>query len=224
VNTLWIKLMAVSLLMVCGSAHAWDCNNPANWSLDVPGNECYHKGPNPNLPTGTTNENSQSQSQAQHQGQSQSSSNSNTNSNNASATNNGNAQTVITQTARQAPSVGQGSFAIGGCAMAGNAGGSNIHGSAFLGFAFTPEECYEFLLAQAYQAVGQSAASCDVLNHLKAAERAAKKGVRLPDCYPPPAPPEAVVAPTPQVTEKQIDDLNQKVDNLSKAVVKTFQK
>jgi hypothetical protein len=83
---------------------------------------------------------------------------------------------------RQAPSVAQGSFAIQGCGAAGNAGGSNTHGSAFMGFGFTPAECYAFLLAQSYQAVGERKAACEILNSTKTAQRAAKRGVKLPDC------------------------------------------
>lgn len=85
---------------------------------------------------------------------------------------------------RQAPAVAQGSFAIQGCGAAGNVGGSNTHGAAFLGVGFTPAECYAFLLAQSYQAVGQTEAACLVLNSTKAARRAAKRGVALPSCAP----------------------------------------
>ena len=83
---------------------------------------------------------------------------------------------------RQVPGVAQGSFAIQGCQSAGNAGGSNVGGSAFLGFGYTSAECYSFMLAQAYAAVGQQKTACDVLNSTKAAKRAEKRGVTLPDC------------------------------------------
>jgi hypothetical protein len=58
-----MKLIAIfALVFAANAAHAWDCNDPKNWSLNVPGNECYHKGPNPNAPQGTTVNGTQSQS------------------------------------------------------------------------------------------------------------------------------------------------------------------
>lgn len=52
--------VAAAILSLFGAApaFAWDCSNPANWTLNVPGNECYRP------PTST-------QSQTQGQGQSQ---------------------------------------------------------------------------------------------------------------------------------------------------------
>lgn len=85
---------------------------------------------------------------------------------------------------RQAPSIGQGSFAISGCGVAGNIGGSNTSGAAFLGLGWTPAQCYDFMLAQAYQAVGETKAACEVLNKSKAGQRAARRGIKLPDCEP----------------------------------------
>jgi len=86
--------------------------------------------------------------------------------------------------ARSAPSMGQGSFAISGCSVGGNAGGSNTSGSAFLGFGWTPLECYKFMLAQAYQAIGEKQAVCDILRKTKAGEALIKEGVELPTCEP----------------------------------------
>lgn len=86
--------------------------------------------------------------------------------------------------ARSAPSMGQGSFAITGCSVGGNAGGSNTSGSAFLGFGWTPLECYKFMLAQAYQAIGEKQAVCDILRKTKAGEALIKEGVELPTCEP----------------------------------------
>lgn len=112
----------------------------------------------------------------------------------ATASNAGNAQTVLTE--RSAPALGQGSFAIQGCAVAGNAGGSQTGGGAFLGFGFTPEQCYDFQLAQAYASLGAYKSACEVLNASRAGQRAKKRGVSLPECAPPaPTPP----APAPQI-------------------------
>lgn len=75
-------LMIVGALFAAlfsSASYAWDCSIPANWSLNVPGNECYHKGPNPNLPAPTTagnvnknkNSNTNTLGQGQTQGQGQ---------------------------------------------------------------------------------------------------------------------------------------------------------
>ena len=94
------------------------------------------------------------------------------------------------QQVRQAPSIAQGSFAISGCNVAGNAGGSNTHGAAFLGFGWTPKECYAFMLAQAYQSIGQYKAVCDILRNTKTGKRMERDGVELPECLP-----EIVIVP-----------------------------
>lgn len=113
----------------------------------------------------------------------------------ASADNAGNMQTVNASdyTPRMAPSVAQGSLAIVGCGAGINGGGSNTHGSAFLGIAWTPQDCMALQLAQAYQALGHERAACQVLNSTKAARRAAKRGLEAPAC----ADPVPVVVPAP---------------------------
>lgn len=106
-----------------------------------------------------------------------------------SANNEGNSLSVTNEAVRQAPSVAQGSFAIAGCAAAGNAGGSNKNGSAFLGFGFTSSECYLYLTAQAYAALGQTETACAIVNQTRAAKRLVKQGIKLPPCrYEVPAP------------------------------------
>jgi hypothetical protein len=110
--------------------------------------------------------------------------------------------------ARRAPSIGQGSFAISGCSVGGNAGGSNIHGSAFLGFGWTPQECYKFMLAQAYQSVGEKKAVCDILKNTKVGRRLEKDGIKLPECLPEvvvvPAPPAPAPAPEPKTVYVEV--------------------
>ena len=112
---------------------------------------------------------------------------------------------------RQAPSVAEGSIIISGCAVSGNAGGSNTHGSAFLGIGFTTPECYAFILAQAYQAVGEKQTACQILNTTNAAQRAIKRGITLPTCQPVP---EKVVVVEKQVTgtytHEQVDEIVRK--------------
>jgi hypothetical protein len=85
---------------------------------------------------------------------------------------------------RSAPAIGQGSFAISGCSVAGNAGASSPGGAGFLGFGFTPSQCYDFMLAQAYQSIGEKKAVCDILKNSKAGKRQAKRGITLPECLP----------------------------------------
>lgn len=135
----------------------------------------------------------------------------------ASAVNDGNSVNVVEQSS--APSVSQGSFAIAGCALAGNAGGSKLSGSAFLGFAFTPKECYKYLTAQAYQAVGQYEAACQILNTTRTAKDAAKEGVKLPDCvYQKPIVTEPSQTDTRDLVTKE--ELRQSQEALLKAVTK----
>jgi len=112
----------------------------------------------------------------------------------ASSNSGGNALTVNENQVRQAPGLAQGSFAIVGCGFAANAGGSGAGGAGFLGLGFTPEQCYDFMLANAYCTAGATQACCEVLNTSKAGRRAAARGVRLPECRPPVAEP----APQPQ--------------------------
>lgn len=119
---------------------------------------------------------------------------------------------------RQAPAVGQGSFAISGCSVGGNAGGSNIHGSAFLGFGWTPQECYKFMLAQAYQSIGEKKAVCDILRNTKVGRRLEKDGVVLPECVE-----QVVIVATPVAPQVDLtpyatkEEVNEKVDRAFRA-------
>ena len=136
----------------------------------------------------------------------------------------GNAQsgsTLVNTYPQQVPALGQGSFAIQGCGVAGNLGGANSHGAGFLGFGFTPSECYRFMLAQAYQAVGQTVTACEVLAHTDTAKAAVKDGLALPDCKPapvntPPAP--VAVVPVDAVTHQELREVETRITD--KAVKK----
>lgn len=84
---------------------------------------------------------------------------------------------------RQAPSVGQGSIAIAWCGAGGNAGGSNSHGAAFLGVAFTPADCKLLLAAAAYQALGMWDSACEMVNGISAVKARWKAlGANPPSC------------------------------------------
>ena len=160
-----------------------------------------HEPPKPVQPPTQTQGQAQVQGQHQGQGQEQTANSEARASSTASAQGGagGNSQassagqTVITE--RSAPALGQGSFAIQGCGVAGNAGHSGTGGANFLGFGFTPEQCYDFQLAQAYAAVGAYGAACEVLNVSKAGQRAKKRGVSLPVCTAPVAAPLSQVPP-----------------------------
>jgi len=98
---------------------------------------------------------------------------------------------------RQAPSVGQGSIAIAGCGAGGNAGGSNSHGAAFLGVAFTPADCKLLLAAAAYQALGMWDSACEMVNGISAVKARWKAlGANPPSCQVKPP----VETPDPGVT------------------------
>ena len=105
-----------------------------------------------------------------------------------------------------APAVAQGALLIQGCGAGGNAGGSNTRGAAFAGVAWTPKECYAFMLAQAYQAVGQSQAACEVLKTTDAMKRAHDRGMPELVCAPPPVP----VNVTYGYTREQVDEIVRK--------------
>lgn len=73
-------------------------------------------------------------------------------------------------------------MAVNGCGNAVSGGGSNTKGAVLAGFSWTTDECYAFILSQGYQAVGQTDAACEVLNTTNAAQRAVKRGMKLPVC------------------------------------------
>lgn len=103
----------------------------------------------------------------------------------ASADNLGNAQTVNQhyEQPRQAPAVAQGSIIPPSCGAGGNAGGSNSHGAAFLGFSWVTADCHRYIAAQNYMALGMPDFACEILNTTKTAKRVVRElGIPLPDC------------------------------------------
>lgn len=205
------------------SAHAWDCSY---WSQSTnPAAECYKA---PAAPAGakskaTANARSSSAARSnatanQHQVQTQ------TQAQRAAATvgdtsaTGGNAQggessaaldarqTAVNSnntTYREAANVIQpATMVIQGCQVQGQAGGSNTRAAAMLGIGFTPKSCYDYIQAEAYLAIGDRQAACEILNHTVAAQRAVKNGAVLPVCLPPP-PPVARVERT--YTREEVD-------------------
>lgn len=82
---------------------------------------------------------------------------------------------------RQAPSLGQGSLIPSGCGAGTNGGGSGTHGAGFLGFAWTTDECYLFMLGEKFATIGMPDTACDIWLQTKAAARAFK-GKTKPSC------------------------------------------
>lgn len=202
------------------SAHAWDCNY---WSQSSdPSAECYKA---PAAPAGAKSKaNARSSSAArsnatanQHQVQTQ------TQAQRAAATvgdtsaTGGNAQGGESSAALDARQTAVNSnnttfreaaiavqptpMMIQGCQVMGQAGGSTTRAAAMLGIGFTPKQCYDYIQAQAYLAIGALQAACEILNHTEAAQRAVKNGAVLPACAPP-APP--ITAPG-MYTRDQVD-------------------
>lgn len=128
----------------------------------------------------------------------------NTSAINESSTNSGNV------TYREAANpVQPATMIISGCQVQGQAGGSTTRAAGMLGIGFTPAQCYDYIQAQAYAAIGAVQAACEILNHTKAALRAVAKGAVLPACVAP-APPLAAIAPG-TYTRAQVDTIVKKL-------------
>ena len=174
-------------VFIAGAAHANPCANNTT-------GDCYYNTP--------TNSPSQGQQQAQGQAQQAQGGNAVAGAASASKSISGAAagassiaaqqqgttvsNTSYTESRAAANTVGLGTQIIAGCGIAGEAGGSNSHGSAVLGIGFTTEECYAYIEAQALNAIGDRESACQVLHTTNAAKRAEKRlGHPLPACEPP---------------------------------------
>lgn len=105
------------------------------------------------------------------------------NDNRSNANNEGVDQALSITNPRNAPGLGQGSLYIPECGAAGNAGGSNTHGAAFLGFAWTPRDCKLLQTAAAYAALGMKNTACEMVNGTSAAKARFKElGIHPPIC------------------------------------------
>jgi hypothetical protein len=112
----------------------------------------------------------------------------------STASSGGNTQSVTT--ARSAPALGQGAVVISGCGAGANGGKSDVNGGGFLGFSWVTQECKDFMLASSFASIGALQATCEVLNATPSGRRAAKRGVKLPDCA-------TIVAAAPPVQPEQ---------------------
>lgn len=102
----------------------------------------------------------------------------------AEASNAGNQQVSNTSTyvAPGPANLGLPTQIIAGCGVAMSAGGSNVHGAAMLGFGFTTAECYAYIEAQAYWAIGDRYDACEVLHTTNAAKRSSDRGAHFLAC------------------------------------------
>lgn len=91
---------------------------------------------------------------------------------------------------------------ITGCGISGQVGGSNVHGSAILGVGFTTAECYAYIEAQAFHAIGMNQSACEILMHTDAAKRAMDRGAKLPDCAPPAVVYQTIEVPGPTIVKE----------------------
>jgi hypothetical protein len=138
-------------------------------------------------PTGPTQVQAQGQKQGQEQGQQQSL---NANQDNAQSIDVGGDETTA---------LGQGSVFIPECGAGGNAGGSNNGKAGFLGFAYVPAWCQDFMYAKFLMAAGDYEAACRVMAESKPGKRAAEKGIAAPKCSKPEPERKAEVASVPTV-------------------------
>jgi hypothetical protein len=218
------KFYLVALLILSPMAHAWDCSNPVNWTLDVAGNECYRP------PTTTLQ---QTQGQGQTQGQSQ---NANSQARAASASNSlsssisrggnatatggttvsnaqggqggnsssgGNSYDSNESTPRQTPPAFAGNVEpTASCKNARNGGASAPIAGLSFGWSTSDDECDLRETARMFYQLGQTQLAVALLCQSKAAKR-------LPACaYMVPAPiPVAAVAPVDAVTHAELQDV-----------------
>lgn len=185
-------ILAAALLPL--AAFAWDDMHPGH--TEPPHHKPHHKLPDP----AHASANSASTSSAT-----------------ATSASTANANPVQTASVtesmpREAPAVGLGTI-IAGCGAGAQGGGSNTHGAIIAGIGWTTDECYAFMLAQGYQAIGKRHEACEVLNTTKAADRARSRGAHLPDCEDPAPTAPAAVTPSsaqPTYTQPQVEQIVRK--------------
>ncbi|CAM6004383.1 unnamed protein product [Sphagnum balticum] len=104
--------------------------------------------------------------------------------------NQGNTQISQTYSAANVPNLGLPTQIIAGCGVSGSAGGANTKGAAILGVGFTTDECYAYIEAQAFWAIGDRQAACEILHTTNSAKRSIARGAHLPSCEP--VPPQVI--------------------------------
>lgn len=78
------------------------------------------------------------------------------------------------------------------------------------GFAWTTSECYAFILAQSFQAIGDRESACEILLTTNAAKRAIKRGARFPQCSQPPVTTVVTVQTPGTYTQEQVNAIIRK--------------
>jgi hypothetical protein len=185
------RLILIAAVLFCGSAHAWECNY---WSQSSnPKGECY-VAPKSSDANQTNVAQTQGQNQLQGQGQTQTATGgtgtARSSSSAVSTTSQGNSQVSQTYVAANVPNLGLPTQIIAGCGVSGSVGGANTKGAAILGVGFTTDECYAYIEAQAFWAIGDRQAACEVLHTTNSAKRSIARGAHLPSCEP--VPPQVI--------------------------------
>ncbi len=182
-----IGLLFVTALAWCVQAMACDCTNPVNYGNPICksiitkalGSQTNVNATGGNGGQGGQGGNSTANSASYASSGSASSSRSSGGSAGAYADNAGNTQQTTNVVERSAPGVGLGVIAPNGCGAGAQGGGSNTRGAMMAGFAWTTDECYAFILAQSFQAIGDRQSACEILLTTNAAKRAVKRGAKM---------------------------------------------
>jgi hypothetical protein len=185
-----LGLLFVTALAWCVQAMACDCTQPANYGNPACKQiitQALNGASNVNA-TGGNGGQGGSGGNAASRAVSRSDSSSNSESSarggnaRADASNAGNTQSSVYAVERSAPPVGPGVIAPNGCGAGAQGGGSNTRGAMMAGFAWTTDECYAFILAQSFQAIGDRTSACEILLTTNAAKRAIKRGATFKQC------------------------------------------
>lgn len=112
----------------------------------------------------------------------------------ATASSGGNTLSVVQ--VRQAPALAQGGLYLAGCGFAGNAGGSQASGAAFLGLQFITPGCHDLMQIQNEAAFGNVKTACELnrltrqgQRNLQRLKKAGKEPEPCPSAIAQPAPP-----------------------------------
>lgn len=194
---LTLKLTLLALLIPAAALAGNAPKSPAS-NVDSRSSASAHAG------AAASSRSTSTQSQSAHGGEQSQTAEGGSAEQSQSANNEGVTTSVTTTYRRQAPSVAQGSLMVGSCGSAGNGGGSNSRGAAFLGLAWTPADCKLLLAASAYQALGMYDSACEMVNGISAVrKRWEALGVEPPSCEV--TPPDPVAQPATTIVVQPAD-------------------
>lgn len=232
--------VAAAILSLFGAApaFAWDCSNPANWTLNVPGNECYR-------PATSTQTQGQGQSQTQTAkggkggsasavggaggaggsggaggvggagGASNATGGNQSQTQTSQSNNAGNAQAITTndnytQVHQAVDGYSSGTNTTAGCALEWHAGIGTFVGGASYGRSKRDSDCARQSLARDLQEQGRPEAAARVYCTIK--EIKAALGADCYDLVFKPTPPAVVLAPSPDyVTHADLIEVERRI-------------